>query len=72
MLAICRHDGILGVNRLHHADGDGFFTDVQMEKAANLAGAVELGAFFLEAADAQHLAQQMHGRDRASSAARSS
>ena len=58
VLAVRRDDRVLRRKRLHGADGHGFLADVEMQEAANLAGAVQLGALLLEAADAQHLAQQ--------------
>ena len=38
--------------------GDGLLADVQVEKATDLAGAIELGTALFEAADADHLAEQ--------------
>ena len=40
------------------AGGDGLLAVVQVHEAANLAGAVQLGAGVLEGADAQHVPQQ--------------
>ena len=54
-----------GLERLHHADGDGLLADVEVQEAADLAGAVELGALLLEPADAQHLPQQLSACSRA-------
>ena len=59
VLAIRRDDGVLRRQRLHHADGDRLLADVEVQEAADLAGAVELRALLLEAADAQHLVQQV-------------
>ena len=58
VLAVGGHDRVVGVERLHRADGNRFFTDIQVDEAADLGRAVQLGAFLLETADAQHLAQQ--------------
>jgi hypothetical protein len=72
VLAISRYDGVLGPERLHHADRHCLLAVAQMQEAADLLFAVELNAAILEAADAQHLAQQLEtalagdarGRDR--------
>ena len=58
VLAVGRDDGIVWAECLHGADGDRFLADVQMQEAADLAGAVQLRALLLEAPDAQHLVQQ--------------
>ena len=62
VLAIGRDDGVVRAERRHHADGDRLLADVEVQEAADLARAVELGALLLEAADAQHLAQQGDAR----------
>jgi hypothetical protein len=61
MLPIGRHDGILLRERLHRAHRDRLLADIEVEKAADLAEAVELRRLFLEAADAEHLPQQSQG-----------
>src|SRR5690606_25594209 len=59
VLAIGPRDRVGGPQRLHHADSDRLLAVVQVQEAADLAGAVQLGTAILEAADAQHLAQQV-------------
>ena len=59
MLAVGRDDRVLGAERRHHPGGDRLLADVQVQEAADLRGAVELGARLLEAADQQHGAQQV-------------
>ena len=59
MLAVGRDDRVVGLQRLHRADGDRLLADVEMQEAADLGGAVQLGAFLFEAADAHHLAQEL-------------
>ena len=56
MFTIRGDDGIVGGQRLHHADGDGLLADVEVEEAADRRRAVQLDAAFFEAADADHLA----------------
>jgi hypothetical protein len=58
VLAISRDDRVLGRERLHRAGRHRLFADVKVQKAVNLAEAVQLSAFLLEAPDAQHLAQE--------------
>src|SRR6516225_8713426 len=58
VLAIGRNHGIRGSQRLHCADGDRLFANVEMQKTADLLLLIQLGAFLLEAADADHSAQQ--------------
>ncbi len=48
-----------GVKRLHHADRHRLLAVVKMQKAEDLLRLVELDAFRLEMADADHLAQQV-------------
>src|SRR5574338_1126606 len=58
MFEISGDNPIVSPQRLHCANGDRLFTDVEMKKTANLAEAIELYTFFFEASDAEHLAQQ--------------
>jgi hypothetical protein len=58
VLAVRSDDGILLGQCRHHARRNRFLADVQVQEAADLAGAVDLGALLLEAPDADHLAQQ--------------
>jgi hypothetical protein len=60
MLAVGGDDGIFRLQRLHRANGDRFLADVEMNEAADLARGVKFDAFFFEAANAQHLFEQMH------------
>jgi hypothetical protein len=53
------HDRVGRLERLHRPDRDGLFADVQVEEAADLGGAVELNASFLEPPDPQHLAEEL-------------
>ena len=57
VLAIRGNDVVVGGQRLHHADADRFFTAVEMEKAANLLGAVRFGTLIFETPDQEHAAQ---------------
>src|SRR5450759_4941540 len=57
MLAISGKDRIVARELGHHPARDRLLADIQMQEAADLAGAVNLRAFFLETADARHLAQ---------------
>jgi hypothetical protein len=59
MLAICCDDGVVRLDRLHYPDSDSLFTDVQMHETANLHGAVKLDAFFFEAPNPHHLAEEI-------------
>jgi hypothetical protein len=59
MLAVGRNDAIAGFKGLHATYGDRFFTYIEVEKAADLAALIQLGALFFQAPDAQHLAKQM-------------
>ena len=59
MLAIGGHDRILGPEHLHHAHRDRLFAVAQVQEAANLLLLIELRAAILEAADAQHLREQI-------------
>ena len=59
VLAIGRHHGVGGRERLHDADRVRLLADIKMKEAADLRGRIELDAAFLEAADAQHLAHEM-------------
>jgi len=47
MFTIRRDDVVFGRERMKRAHCGCLFTDIQMQKAANLAGAVKLRAFFL-------------------------
>src|SRR6266540_3814622 len=58
MLAIGCDDRVLWRKRSHRAGRHRLFADVKVQKTVNLTEAVQLGAFLLEAADAQHLAQE--------------
>jgi hypothetical protein len=59
VLAIGGDDGVLGRDRLDHADRVGLLADIEMQEAADLAGRIELGARLLEASDARHLPEEM-------------
>src|SRR5262249_5297823 len=52
---------VVGPDHRHGADGHRFLSDVQMEKAADLAERIHLGRLFLEAPDQRHLGQQTPG-----------
>src|SRR5713101_8960260 len=58
MLAIGADDCIIWLQDCYYSCGYGLFANVEMEKAANFARAIKLGAFFLEPPDTHHLAQQ--------------
>ena len=58
VLAIGRDHCIRRRKRLHRANGDRLLADVEMQKSADLLLLIKLGAFLLEAADADHRAQQ--------------
>jgi hypothetical protein len=60
VLAIRRNDRIVRRQRLHGADGHRLLSDTKMKEAADLSGAVQLGAFLLETPDAQHLGEERH------------
>ncbi len=66
VLAVGRDDVVLGLQGSHHADRDRFFTDVEVQEAADLRRAVQLDATLLEPADAQHLAVELQWLARAS------
>jgi hypothetical protein len=59
VLAVGRDDPVALRERRHHADGDRLLAVVEVKKSADLLLRVELGAFRLEAADAQHAAQEL-------------
>lgn len=56
MVAIRRDHRIALLGRMLHPDDDRFLPDVKVAKAADKTHAIELARFFLEAADAEHLA----------------
>src|SRR5690606_3713162 len=58
VLAVGGEDAVVVAQLRHRAGSDRLLADVQVQEAANAAGAVELGAFLLEAPDAHHLPQQ--------------
>jgi hypothetical protein len=58
VLAIRGDDRIVRGERVDGANGDRLLTDVQVQEAADLELAIEIGAPFLEAPDAHHVAQQ--------------
>ena len=58
VLAIRGDDRVVGLQRVDRAGGHRFLADVQVQEAADLLLAVEVGAPLLEAADAHHVAQQ--------------
>ena len=57
VFAIRGDDVVVGRKRLHHADADGFFADIEVQEAANLLGAVRFGTLIFEAPDQEHAAQ---------------
>src|ERR1019366_7430192 len=57
VLAVSGEDGVLTRKLGHYAARDRLLADVQVQEAADLAGAVDLRAFFLESANARHLPQ---------------
>ena len=59
VLAVGGHHGVVGLERLHDADGAGLLADREMEEATDPHVAVELDAALLEAPDPDHLAQQV-------------
>jgi hypothetical protein len=54
VFAIGGHHSIIGLERLHHSDGNRLLTDVQMEKSTDLLRLIELGASLLEPANPKH------------------
>src|SRR5512133_3667213 len=58
VFAIGRDHCIHRRESLHRANGDRLFADIEMQKTADLLLLVKLGALLLEAANADHPAQQ--------------
>jgi hypothetical protein len=61
-MAVLAVGGDKAVARLEHwndSGGDRFFAVIEVEKAADLLLRVEFGAFLLEAADADHVTQEI-------------
>ena len=59
VVAVGRQQVVVRPHRLACAGGDGLLADVQVQKAADLAGGVQLGCFLLEPADQRHLPVQL-------------
>ncbi len=59
VLSVGRDDRVASVQGTHRADGDRFLADVEMEKAADLLLLVELAGFLLQAADSDHLPEEI-------------
>ncbi len=49
-------DVVVAAQRFAHADGDGFFTDIQMRQAGHERARVELIYIFFEQSNRHHLA----------------
>jgi len=58
VLAICRDHSVGRRERLHCADRDRLFADIEMQKAADLFLLIKFGTFLFEAANAHHRPQQ--------------
>jgi hypothetical protein len=58
VLAVGSHDRVLRPEHIDHAHRARLFADPEVHEPSDGAGAVELHAAFLEAADAEHLPQQ--------------
>src|SRR5512138_1351769 len=58
VLSIGGDDVVLGRERRHGARRHGFLPNVEVQEAADLARAVELGALLLQPPDAQHVGEQ--------------
>ncbi|MNN63091.1 hypothetical protein D3C81_1784400 [compost metagenome] len=61
MLAVGGDHRIHRLQGVQRAGGHRLLADVQVQEAADLARAVQLGGALLQAADAQHVAQQGDG-----------
>jgi hypothetical protein len=58
VLAVGGHDIVRALESVDDAGGYRLLADVEVQEAADLAGAVELRRFLLHAADAQHVGEQ--------------
>jgi hypothetical protein len=62
VVSVGRQDGIVRTQGRKRSHGHRFLPDVEVTEAADAALTVGLGGAFLQSADSQHLAQELHER----------